>query len=141
VKSDATHPCCTKDQAPEANVDGGSRTLGDKPSLDKAQRVRLARVTRSWNILRSASLRTCRAFISLLGPYVSLPRFRALRTGFRAIQSVLPCDSKTGQRASCAGEVLMEGAFPQTRRVPVVTGEVDHSWALNLKKWGSWGDP
>jgi hypothetical protein len=115
-------------------VDGGSRTLGNEPSLDKAQRVRLARVIRSWNILRSASLRTCTAFISLLGPRVLLSRFRAL-------QPVLPGDSKTGRQASCAGEVLMEGVFPQTRRVPVVPGEVGHSWALNLKKWGSWGDP
>jgi hypothetical protein len=94
------YPCCTKDQAPEANVDGESRTLGDEPSLDKAQRVRLARVTRSWNILRSAGLRTCTAFISLLGPRVLLPRFRALRTGFRFISllgppitAALPCAS------------------------------------------------
>jgi hypothetical protein len=117
VKSDATHPCCTKDQAPEANVDGGSKTLGDETSLDKAQRARLARVTKTWNILRSESLRACTAFISLLGPGVpssqrhgnqglgnlSLPRFRALRTGFRTSQPALPCDSKRGPMSFLRG--------------------------------------
>jgi hypothetical protein len=117
VKSDATHPCCTKDQAPETNVNGGSRTLGDETSLDKAERARLARVTKSWNILRSMSLRACTAFISFLGPGVppsqrhgnhgpgnlSLSRFRALPTGFRTSQPALPCNSKRGPTSFLRG--------------------------------------